>query len=627
MNKQRKIDIKRINKSINSISYKTFFIVLTFVMVFAGAAATMTLAQTTSTEMHPNDVLEISCDGRGIQIERVSRVSINVICAEGRGQEPATPTPAPVIPTQQPPVQPTVEPTQQPPTQAGAYYVAPNGNDNAAGTINAPFASIQHAVDLAGAGDVVYVRAGTYVEEVKIRNSGQPGNPLTVSAYPGEEVVIDGRYELPPPPPSGWAKCNDTVSPPRCLHYKPMVSIEGDYIVFEGFHVTQSNGRGIRIWRDGGRPRGIVVKNNAISENRQAAIFTLQADDIFIEGNQVWHNANYATHDRSATVMNWPHAVNSNYATNITYRGNTVYENYGEGIGSGRGSVGVVIEDNTIYDNKVQIYVHRSEDVLVQRNLVYCTNRPGFHRGGDPAPGIVVNSESNYINDIVVKNADIINNIMVGCRVNFGIWNGGGAVKIGAEDVLFAHNTVVNAVNNPGDNDIAVGITISDAPHKDIVIENNIVMQSTGELVTVDGTVNVMFASNIWSQEPIAVAQGVGDIIGDPMLVNPNASIVPGAVHAEWYALKPGSPVIGAAVALVSIVHEDFQQRQRFHFTEPGAWSHDDTIVSDRESDDVTAVSPHNQPNYMQFVTAQFLFLILLIPLLFGFQILRWHRS
>ncbi|MCP5094909.1 MAG: DUF1565 domain-containing protein, partial [Chloroflexi bacterium] len=485
-------------------------------------------------------------------------VSINVICAEGRGQEPATPTPAPVIPTQQPPVQPTVEPTQQPPAQAGAYYVAPNGNDNAAGTINAPFASIQHAVDLAGAGDVVYVRAGTYVEEVKIRNSGQPGNPLTVSAYPGEQVVIDGRYELPQPPASGWPKCNDTVSPPRCTHYKPMVSIEGDHIVFAGFHVTQSNGRGVRVWRSGGRPQGIVIQDNAISENRNAALIILESDGVTVENNEVWHNANYATHDRSPSVLNWPHAINGNHSTNLTYRGNTVYENYGEGIGSGRGSVGVVIEDNVIYDNKVQIYVHRTQDVVVQRNLVYCTNRPEFYRGGDPAPGVVVNNEYNFPDDIVVKNADIVNNIMTGCRLNFGMWGGGGSNKIGSEDVLFAYNTVINAVNNPGDDDVAIGINISEAPHKDIVIENNIVMQSTGKSITVGNSADVSFANNYWSQTPPQRAEGAGDIIGDPMLVNPNASIVPGAVQAEWYTLKSASGAVDQAMDIQGISDDFF---------------------------------------------------------------------
>src|SRR5690242_12826162 len=42
------------------------------------------------------------------------------------------------------------------------YYVAPNGNDSAAGTQAAPWASIAHAQTVAQAGDTVYFRTGTY---------------------------------------------------------------------------------------------------------------------------------------------------------------------------------------------------------------------------------------------------------------------------------------------------------------------------------------------------------------------------------------------------------------------------------------------------------------------------------
>src|SRR5687767_10465530 len=42
------------------------------------------------------------------------------------------------------------------------YYVAPNGNDSAAGTQAAPWASIARARAVATAGDTVYFRGGTY---------------------------------------------------------------------------------------------------------------------------------------------------------------------------------------------------------------------------------------------------------------------------------------------------------------------------------------------------------------------------------------------------------------------------------------------------------------------------------
>src|SRR4051794_15298779 len=45
---------------------------------------------------------------------------------------------------------------------AKVYYVAPTGNDGAAGTQAAPWASMAHAQAVAAAGDTVYFRGGTY---------------------------------------------------------------------------------------------------------------------------------------------------------------------------------------------------------------------------------------------------------------------------------------------------------------------------------------------------------------------------------------------------------------------------------------------------------------------------------
>ncbi len=48
------------------------------------------------------------------------------------------------------------------PALAGTYYVAPDGKDDAPGTLGQPFASLQKGHDVAVAGDTVYLRGGTY---------------------------------------------------------------------------------------------------------------------------------------------------------------------------------------------------------------------------------------------------------------------------------------------------------------------------------------------------------------------------------------------------------------------------------------------------------------------------------
>ncbi|HID52628.1 MAG TPA: hypothetical protein EYP41_11405, partial [Anaerolineae bacterium] len=77
---------------------------------------------------------------------------------------------------------------------ASVYYVAPNGNDNNPGTLNAPWRTIGRAAgkDVLQPGDTVYIRAGTYNEYIKPETSGAPGNPITYRSYPGETAVISG---------------------------------------------------------------------------------------------------------------------------------------------------------------------------------------------------------------------------------------------------------------------------------------------------------------------------------------------------------------------------------------------------------------------------------------------------
>ena len=78
---------------------------------------------------------------------------------------------------------------------ATALYVATNGNDSNAGTQAAPFATIQHAVDVSQPGYTVYLRAGTYAPSTNIQllKNGTSSQPIAISNYNGERVVVDGE--------------------------------------------------------------------------------------------------------------------------------------------------------------------------------------------------------------------------------------------------------------------------------------------------------------------------------------------------------------------------------------------------------------------------------------------------
>jgi hypothetical protein len=89
---------------------------------------------------------------------------------------------------------------------ASTYYVAPGGDDNAAGTLAAPWKSFARAQSAAAAGDTVYFRGGAYVytaglnacasmtdtvNVITLNKSGAAGQPIRYWAYPGETPKFD----------------------------------------------------------------------------------------------------------------------------------------------------------------------------------------------------------------------------------------------------------------------------------------------------------------------------------------------------------------------------------------------------------------------------------------------------
>jgi hypothetical protein len=74
-------------------------------------------------------------------------------------------------------------------------YVATNGDDADPGTLEQPLATIQRAVNLARPGTTIAVRGGTYAPSTNIQllTSGTATQPITLIAYSGERVIVDGE--------------------------------------------------------------------------------------------------------------------------------------------------------------------------------------------------------------------------------------------------------------------------------------------------------------------------------------------------------------------------------------------------------------------------------------------------
>jgi hypothetical protein len=89
------------------------------------------------------------------------------------------------------------------------YYVAPSAsggsNSNAGTSLAAPFETLAHAIDQLTAGDILYVREGTYRETITIDEDGSSGNLITIQNYNNEVVTIDGTVDVT----GTWSTYND----------------------------------------------------------------------------------------------------------------------------------------------------------------------------------------------------------------------------------------------------------------------------------------------------------------------------------------------------------------------------------------------------------------------------------
>ena len=114
------------------------------------------------------------------------------------------------------------------------FHVATNGSDDAEGSAERPFRSINRAADAARPGDTVVVHSGEYREWVTPRHGGLSDNRrITYTAADGEHVVIKGSERI-----TGWVAEAGTVwraEVPNSLFgdFNPYAEeVAGDWVVY-----------------------------------------------------------------------------------------------------------------------------------------------------------------------------------------------------------------------------------------------------------------------------------------------------------------------------------------------------------------------------------------------------------
>jgi len=257
--------------------------------------------------------------------------SVEVPASSILSPTPPAPEPAPT-PTPEPAPTPAPEPTDPTPIVAGAFYVSATGNDSNSGTAAAPFRTIQKAADLAAPGDTVYIRGGTYKQQVVIKRSGTSGNVITFTNYPGETVIVDG---------TGFGYSYWGYS---------LIDLNGqDYIKINGLNVQNSIYWGIgscygfsdRSYNGGSNY--VTVSNCTTTKTGSSGIIFHSGTGLVITGNKISHSN--STGDQEALTLCT--------STNFDISGNEITASdkiYGEGIDCKQGCKNGNIYDNYIHD-------------------------------------------------------------------------------------------------------------------------------------------------------------------------------------------------------------------------------------------------------------------------------------
>lgn len=274
------------------------------------------------------------------------------------------------------------------------FYVATTGNDSNAGTLGAPWRTVQHAADTVRAGSTVNVRGGIYEELVNIDKSGNASDGfITFRSYPGETAILDVEHFTP----SGRQAV-------LTIQNQSYIRIEGFEI--RNFHTAEHRLAPLGISVMGAGSHIELLKNNVhhiqqTFPGRDApgsggngfgiAVYGTDAKtpitDLVIDGNEVHH---LKTGSSESLV------VNGN-VTNFRITNNVVHDNNNIGID-------VIGFERTAPD----VAVDQARDGLVSGNLVYNITSRGnpAYRNDESSDGIYVDGgtriliERNIIHDV-----------------------------------------------------------------------------------------------------------------------------------------------------------------------------------------------------------------------------------
>jgi hypothetical protein len=476
-------------------------------------------------------------------------ICLNLILSACRrtGPEP-TPTP---IPATEEPIESTPIPGQI------EFYVAPNGKDSNPGTIELPWATINHAAEVLTSGNTVFVRDGIYKisRRIIVQNSGNENAWITFAVYPGEFAVFDAS-DIDIGSPSTYPHDQGTfqieqVSYIRVIGLAIHNSHQAGFMIRDSHHVELYNNitdttfsPGIAAWDTNQDSQGTeyikIIGNTVTNANTwdmlpkgyqregeppHEAISIAGAQNFEVAYNYLYNSDKEGIDVKEVSKHG---KVHHNYIDQMDRQGLYVDAWFG------------TIEDIEIYQNVVRncrgagliLSVENGKsvsDVRVHHNLIFNNLGTGifFSRWGDgPRSNVKIYNNTVYHNGYGSPNAGEKYFWMTGGLYLFS----NNLEDIDIRNNIFADNRAFQIAYS--DHWLQIDADIQKAfEKKRIMIAYNLIFDQNKETYPVYvGWPPDMYA-NVWSIE------GSHPVEGNPKFVSP---------PDMNYSLQPGSPAIDA---------------------------------------------------------------------------------
>jgi parallel beta-helix repeat protein len=238
---------------------------------------------------------------------------------------------------------------------AATYFVDKSNSrasDSNSGTESAPFKTIQRGVNVAVAGDTVFVKGGIYYEKITGANSGMAGAPITFKNYGNDVVTIDGS----------------NFSDYRVVYFR-----NNNHIIWDGLDVRNGATRG--AWFRGDYSiiqNSKFYDNGSLGKTGATGLTVIESDNVIIRNCTAYKNGWNGISVEQSNNTTVEHNVSHD---NTSHMGIQLFQNYSE---TGKMWSNNNVRYNTVYNNSNGIFSLHQENNEILNNVIFNNRDDGI---------------------------------------------------------------------------------------------------------------------------------------------------------------------------------------------------------------------------------------------------------